>query len=501
MKRLLSIICVCVLLLSWGGQGYDVSAAEEEVIQDPYLRSNLKMILNKAQGEELTAEDVEKLTVIDLPSSGIRSLAGLEHAVHLTHLRIPYNQIEDISPLRNLTTLQEVDITSNYVDSIDALAKSTNMGRLLVSNNAITSLDVVRNFTRLHTLYAGGNQITSLDSLLHAKSLRVLDINSNQINDISSLTELQNLKELDLSYNQLTDMSDLDKLSPSLTSLKIGFNRSTDPNVLRHLSHLTNLKVLDVSGMNLNELISVGELKQLTDLNISNNSISDLEPLRGLNDLTDLNASGNQIADLSPLQQIKGIRNLNLSDNAVWDLEPIQDHSFTYTRQETSGETPYYGLHLKNNNLDLNYGTKTWELFTKLGANPEDIVSQRKYHRLVIDSKTAYDGDTSYSIDAAPFTYKGRTYVPLRFLSEQSGAEVTWNQAKKEITIQKDHKTISWTSGNRQVKVNGEVIVYDVPLKLQDGCAYVPLRFVSELLGSQIRYLHQAKTILIYEAE
>lgn len=520
MKRLMTIVLTFLFVMGWGGQGSYIYAAEQSLIEDPYLDNGLKMILNKAQDEELTVSDLEKLTVVDLPSSGIQNLSGLEHAVHLTHLRIPYNQVEDLSPLKEITTLREVDITNNYVSSIDLLEKNTEMGRLIVSNNAITSLSVTRNFPRLHTLYAGGNQITSLDGLSGAAFLRTLDINfnkiesleplvnmtsleellasSNQIKNISVLTTLPNLQTVDLSRNQIKDASYINDLPRTIVSMKLGYNPFSNINELQHISHFTNLEILDLSGLKLDSLSPFQDLQQLTHLNVSDNQITSLGPLKNIRSLTDLDVSKNQIYNLAPLQRLKNLQNLNLSSNLVWDLKPIANHKFTYAPQGSSGEPPFYGLKLKDNYLDLTYGSGTWSLFTELRGNPEDVTPQGKYQRLQEGSKTAYVGDKSYSLGAAPFIEKGRTYVPLRFISDQLGAHVTWNQIKKEVTIQKDDTSIQWTVGNRQVKVSGKTALYDAPLILKNGVACVPIRFVSEQMGTKVGYVNSTKTTLIF---
>ena len=40
-------------------------------------------------------------------------------------------------------------------------------------------------------------------------------------------------------------------------------------------------------------------------------------------------------------------------------------------------------------------------------------------------------------LDAAAFVENGRTYLPLRFVSETLGAQVVWNEAEKTVTITK----------------------------------------------------------------
>ena len=49
------------------------------------------------------------------------------------------------------------------------------------------------------------------------------------------------------------------------------------------------------------------------------------------------------------------------------------------------------------------------------------------YIELFIGSKQARVDEKDHTLDAPPFLYQDRTYVPLRFLTENLGAQVTWN--------------------------------------------------------------------------
>jgi internalin A len=40
-------------------------------------------------------------------------------------------------------------------------------------------------------------------------------------------------------------------------------------------------------------------------------------------------------------------------------------------------------------------------------------------------------------MDTAPFIKDNRTFVPIRFVSENLGANVYWNGEKREVTIER----------------------------------------------------------------
>lgn len=314
-----------------------------------------------------------------------------------------------------------------------------------------------------------GKGIKSLQGLEYAVNLTTLDLSDNQIEDIKPLGKLTKLTDLSLASNQINDLSPL--------------------------AGLVNLNTLSISSNKITDLKPLAELVNLWRLDAANNNIKDLAPLSKLTNLLSLDLSSNQIYDLEPLRNLQRLSYLYLNNNRVWDLEPIQQRGFL----------PYYDtgafiepLALQNNYLDLSKGSKTYKLFVKMAGN-ELPGGQRKTQRLVIGSTTAYVGESAYRITVAPFIQTGRTYVPIRFISEKLGAAVNWKQSTKEVTIQKDGKTIRWAVGNRQVKVNQQTVMQDAPLLLKNGSAFVPVRFVAEQLNTSVEYMGSKHMVVIFK--
>lgn len=83
----------------------------------------------------------------------------------------------------------------------------------------------------------------------------------------------------------------------------------------------------------------------------------------------------------------------------------------------------------------------------------------------------------------------GRTLVPVRFVSEALGAEVGWNPENSTVTITYGKKEIILTIGSTAVQLNGEEQIIDcAPAILLPGRTFVPLRFVSETLEAEVVY-------------
>jgi len=105
-----------------------------------------------------------------------------------------------------------------------------------------------------------------------------------------------------------------------------------------------------------------------------------------------------------------------------------------------------------------------------------------------------YTLDAAPYIDMAA----NRTLVPIRFVSEALKASVDWNTETRQVIIKDGEKEIVLTIGSSDVLVNGEKQTIDsAPAVLPPGRTFVPLRFVSENLGAQVDWNSATQGITI----
>ncbi len=84
---------------------------------------------------------------------------------------------------------------------------------------------------------------------------------------------------------------------------------------------------------------------------------------------------------------------------------------------------------------------------------------------------------------------EGTTLVPLRVISEAFGAEVNWDGETKTIVIVHNENTITIQIDNNKAFVNdGEETLEEAPQLTENGFTMVPLRFISETLGAEVSY-------------
>jgi len=82
--------------------------------------------------------------------------------------------------------------------------------------------------------------------------------------------------------------------------------------------------------------------------------------------------------------------------------------------------------------------------------------------------------------------------VPLRVISESLGAQVDWDGATQVVTVRQYGHVVVLRVGKSTAAVDGKEITLDVPARLVNDRTMVPLRFVSEALGAQVSW--DAKT-------
>ena len=96
--------------------------------------------------------------------------------------------------------------------------------------------------------------------------------------------------------------------------------------------------------------------------------------------------------------------------------------------------------------------------------------------------------------DAAPYVDDAwRTMVPFRVLGEAFGAEVDWNQEAQSVTYTVGDTEIVMTIGEDTYTLNGEEQTMDTAPVLSGDRTYVPVRFVAEDLGFEVTPLYNAE--------
>lgn len=91
-----------------------------------------------------------------------------------------------------------------------------------------------------------------------------------------------------------------------------------------------------------------------------------------------------------------------------------------------------------------------------------------------------------------PILENGVTYVPLRFAGEALGADgITWDGAARTATADFGGKTLEFTVDSSTARVNGKTRETGAKTRLVNSRTYIPVRFLAEETGSSVDWNQQ----------
>ncbi len=96
-----------------------------------------------------------------------------------------------------------------------------------------------------------------------------------------------------------------------------------------------------------------------------------------------------------------------------------------------------------------------------------------------------------------PLIINNRTLVPVREVFEQLGGTVDWNSAKKKVSVYYNESSVILTINDSSAFVNGTKMSLDVPAKIINNKTMVPVRFISENFGLAVDWNNETKTVSI----
>ncbi|MGG1596134.1 stalk domain-containing protein [Paenibacillus naphthalenovorans] len=96
-----------------------------------------------------------------------------------------------------------------------------------------------------------------------------------------------------------------------------------------------------------------------------------------------------------------------------------------------------------------------------------------------------------------PILVDGTTLVPMRKIFESLGAEIEWHAETSTVTAHKGQTTIQLTIDSDSAIINGELTKLDAPPIIKNGVTLVPVRFISESLGTKVEWKETTKTVQI----
>ena len=99
--------------------------------------------------------------------------------------------------------------------------------------------------------------------------------------------------------------------------------------------------------------------------------------------------------------------------------------------------------------------------------------------------------------DVVPMNINGRVMVPMRALFEALGADVEWDKETQTIIAARDGLIVSAAIGDKYMSVNGELREMDAAPVIVDERTLVPVRFVAEAFGAEVSWNEDRPAVFI----
>ena len=304
-------------------------------------------IRNQIISDMSIVSKLNNLEYLELSSTKINKIEGLKNMTDLKCLNLSNNKITKIEGLENLKNLEKLSLNNNNIEDITPLIANSSLTTLNLKGNA--GIDGNRNNYIGNKLEAlnkigeildrGGNIYLDVDKLGLFTNYKDLNLSSQNLTTLELLEGLTELTTLSLEYNKLTledkKSQEILKSMSNLKNLKLINNKITNIKEINSLSNLkflylsgennnvnlkeiediiSNLDVLTVSNQSLMSIVNC-DINKITRLRLQNdNSLTELPDLSKFKKLTDLSLSGgSNIHDLNIISDIGSLRVLNLS--------------------------------------------------------------------------------------------------------------------------------------------------------------------------------------------
>ena len=104
------------------------------------------------------------------------------------------------------------------------------------------------------------------------------------------------------------------------------------------------------------------------------------------------------------------------------------------------------------------------------------------------DVRYYYNQERFPEIEQMIYSTNGRTMVPFRPVFELLDANVTYDAPNRRIHADSPAAQITMTIGDAKAVVNDERVILDSKPVVRNGRTFVPLRFVSEAMGAEVKW-------------
>ncbi|EIA07570.1 T9SS type A sorting domain-containing protein [Flavobacterium frigoris] len=253
---------------------------------------------------EIQLEEALKIGALDLKSTPIEDISGIEFFTNLKRLNCWNTKISTLN-ISALKELKYLDCAWNSIKTLD-VSSLKNLETLVCTQGYLTSINLT-GLDKLHHLHLDGNALEDLN-LSGLVSLKYIDCGYNRLTklDLSGISKLEDLICNDNKITNFTNLADC----PEITRMWVQQNELTSID----FSKCTKLKDLWADD---NKLVTIDLTvpKDIGNASFGNNNLSSVK-VDGYSNIKFIRLSNNNFTtiDLSPFIQINDVECSNNSE-------------------------------------------------------------------------------------------------------------------------------------------------------------------------------------------
>jgi hypothetical protein len=307
--------------------------AQEVVIPDPFFKACLLTLADGNQDGSISLSEAQSLRECNCQGRGIQTAEGLHYFTGLTYLNLDQNDLVILNELNALSALVVLNVGENRIRQLPDLSSLNHLESLYCASNGLDVLPLLP--AGLRELRCGGNALTSIGSLPQGllvlscgwsaltsapdlsglTALQALAMGHNPFSSLPAMSHLQNLRYLELEGLGLSQLPDLTAF-PLLESLFIG------DNPLQQLPDFSQLPLseLGLGGLNLTSLPLLSGLNELSTLYLNDNQLAEVQNLASHAKLRFVNVSHNRLTSFPSLANFPDLCCLFLQDNEISEI-------------------------------------------------------------------------------------------------------------------------------------------------------------------------------------
>ncbi|MCQ2979034.1 MAG: copper amine oxidase N-terminal domain-containing protein [Clostridia bacterium] len=155
----------------------------------------------------------------------------------------------------------------------------------------------------------------------------------------------------------------------------------------------------------------------------------------------------------------------------------------------------------EGNKIDVTQNEDGTYSFKQPASNVDvQVIYKNREIKLNIGStKAEVDGEKE-TLDVAPIIRNDRTMLPIRFIAENLGAKVEWNELEPNMVyITRGDIKIEIKLGSEIMKVNDKEVILDQVAFAENDRTYLPVRAVSEALNAIVEWNEERQEVKIIE--